>query len=437
MRTLFLTHRLPYAPNRGDRIRAFHLLQAIASFSDVDLVSLVHDREEASHVKDLAQLAHVSSVPVSRRRNLLLAAPSLLGATPLTHVLLDSPSLQSSLERARARQPDVVLAYCSGMARFALTPSLNHLPFVLDMVDVDSYKWACLADTVPWPFRPVYRREARTLRVFEALATRRARATLVVNDREREALQGIVPGATIAVVPNGIDVSAFERPWKGLPRRDQGMVVFCGVMDYPPNEQAVLWFGREVWPLVLGQCPDACFLVVGSNPTSALRTLAAELPNIQVTGSVARVQPFLWRATVSVAPLQVARGVQNKVLEALAAGLPVVTTPAVMEGLPIEAWPACAVGHDVQGFARSVLRLLKMTQCQRDAIVAQADLTQLGWKRRLDPIREILSGVARSQSTQLQQSGNSVVRGKPDDPLRAVAPQGADAMRYIPPYART
>jgi len=437
MRTLFLTHRLPYAPNRGDRIRAFHLLQAIASFSDVDLVSLVHDREEASHIGDLAQLAHVSCVPISRRRNFLLSVPSLLGNRPLTHVLLDSPALQPTLERALARQPDVVLAYCTGMARFALTRSLARLPFVLDMVDVDSYKWASLADAAPWPLRPVYRREARTLRVFEALATRRAWVTLVVNDRERDALQGIVPGGTIAVVPNGIDVSAFQRPWEGLSGRDRGMVVFCGVMDYPPNEQAVLWFGRRVWPLIIRQCPDACFLIVGSNPTSALRTLAAELPNIQVTGSVARVQPFLWRATVSVAPLQVARGIQNKVLEALAAGLPVVTTPTVMEGLPAEVWPACAVGHDVQDFARSVLRFLKMTQCQRDAIVAQIDFTQLGWKRRLDPIREILSGVARNQSTQLQRPGDDVVRGKPDDLWRAAAPQGEDAMRYIPPYART
>jgi polysaccharide biosynthesis protein PslH len=394
MRTLFLTHRLPYAPNRGDRIRAFHLLQALATFSQVDVVSLVHDRHEAEQAHLLADLARVTMVPAPRFRNLLRAGPRLLGWMPLTHALLDGPTLRSALDTARASQPDLVLAFCSGMARYALLPPLADLPFVLDMVDVDSCKWDALADTRWGGMRAVYRREAWALRRFEAEATQRARATLVVNERERDALVRIAPGAPISVVPNGIDVAGFRPPRHDPPAREPETVVFCGVMNYTPNEAGALWFARSVWPLVLRERPQARFLIVGSHPTQSLKALAAAHPSIQVTGTVPEVQPYLWRAALSVAPLQVARGLQNKVLEAVAAGLPVVATPAVLDGIPPEALPACTAATDPVAFAESVLRLLMLSGGERESLVARADLTPLTWERRLSPLREILSRAA-------------------------------------------
>ncbi|HYL81894.1 MAG TPA: TIGR03087 family PEP-CTERM/XrtA system glycosyltransferase [Candidatus Acidoferrum sp.] len=399
MRTLFLTHRLPYAPNRGDRIRAFHVLRALATFSQVDLVSLVHDQDEAAQAHSLADLARVTVVPVSRLRNLLRAGPRLLGRMPLTHALLDGPSLRPALEAAYARQPDLVLAFCSGMARYALLPPLGGLPFVLDMVDVDSCKWDALADASRGPMRAIYRREAWTLRRFEAEATRRARAPLVVNDRERDALIRLAPGAAIPVVPNGIDLASFRLPRQQAPVRDPDTVVFCGVMNYAPNEAGVLWFAEKVWPLVLRERPGARFLVVGSHPTQAVQAMAASQPSIRVTGTVAEVQPYLWRAALSVAPLQVARGLQNKVLEAVAAGLPVVATPAVLDGIPREALPACAAAADPGGFAQAVLRLLALSGPEREALVAHADLTTLTWERRLAPLRKILARAAGRVST--------------------------------------
>ena len=148
MRVLFLTHRLPYAPDRGDRIRAYHMLRVLSRHADVDVVSLVHDAEEAARVDTLRDLARTVTVaPTSRLRSYPAAVRAVLLQQPLTHAFLDSSVLTQAFARiARQERPDVVLAYCSGMARFALQPPLASLPFVLDMVDVDSAKWAEFAD---------------------------------------------------------------------------------------------------------------------------------------------------------------------------------------------------------------------------------------------------------------------------------------------------
>lgn len=246
----------------------------------------------------------------------------------------DSPDLPAALARLTSpAAPDVALAYCSGMARLAMQPPLDTVPFVLDMVDVDSEKWQTLGQTARIPPRWVYQREARVLRAFEQEATRRARVTFVVNARERDAMLAVNPSATVDVLSNGIDVETF-RPKSPAVRTPD--VVFCGVFNYEPNERAALWFGNEVWPLVRAARPDATLSLVGMDPSRAVRALAAQ-PGIRVTGTVPERAPVPWSASVSVAPLLVARGIQNKVLEAIAAGLPCVVTPQVADGLPPEA----------------------------------------------------------------------------------------------------
>ena len=172
MNVLFLTHRLPYAPNRGDRIRAHHMLRVIARRHTVHLVSLVHDDEEERAATALGSLAaSVQVARVRRWRNVPRALAALVRGTPLTHALLDAPEMQRILTRqVRERPPDVVLSYCSGMARFALEPSLSRFPLIFDMVDVDSEKWAALAERTSRPLAWLYQHEARHLRDFEALA---------------------------------------------------------------------------------------------------------------------------------------------------------------------------------------------------------------------------------------------------------------------------
>src|SRR5919197_1283440 len=169
MNVLFLTHRLPFAPNRGDRIRAFHVARYLAPRTDLHIVSLVHDRAEEAQADSLRRLGiRVSTAPAPRVRNRAGAAVGLLTARPLTHFLLDSPALSGILRRiVRERRPDVVLAYCSGAAAWALKPPLADVPLVLDLVDVDSAKWAALASKAVPPLAWVYRREAKCLARFE------------------------------------------------------------------------------------------------------------------------------------------------------------------------------------------------------------------------------------------------------------------------------
>jgi sugar transferase (PEP-CTERM/EpsH1 system associated) len=397
MRILYLTHRLPYAPDRGDRIRAHHSLRTLAASAEVHLFSLVHDeheRERAAALADLAASVTLASVP--RLRNLAKGAVRLASRRPLTHSLLDAPAASRRLARVvEERRPDVVLAYCSGMARFARQHPLDGLPFVLDLVDVDSAKWADYARTTRGPMGWVYAREARCLAPFEEMAARHAHATLVVNDRERRALASRVPGANVVVVPNGIDVEGFrpQGPPSSTPR-----VVFCGVFDYLPNERGAIWFARHVWPLVRAHRPDACLTLVGKNPTAAVRGLGEADPSIDVTGAVPDVRPYLWSAAVGIAPLLEARGVQNKVLEAVAAGLPAVVTPAVAHGLPATVLPACLVTSDAEDYASSVLATLALPPEARRRVAALADLSRLRWRDCLSDLMPILQDAVQRRT---------------------------------------
>jgi sugar transferase (PEP-CTERM/EpsH1 system associated) len=389
VRILFLTHRLPYAPNRGDRIRALHILKRLARSAEVDLVSLVHDREEEQHAADLEPVtSSITVARVPRWSNYGRAVRALAAGQPLTHALLDAPGLASALRRLVVeRPPHVVLAYCSGMARFALEPPLSGLPLVLDMVDVDSVKWRTLAQKAALPLRRVYAAEARSLSAFEARAARHARAVLVVNERERDSLRQIEPAANVQVVPNGVALDAF-RPHQ--PASDERRVVFCGVMGYRPNEDGAVWLARSVWPLVRQEYPDARLSLVGSNPTAAVRRLAVYDPTIEVTGAVPDVRPYLWRSAVAVAPLFVARGLQNKVLEAVAAGLPCVVTPAVLEGLPKEVLSGCLLASDADAFAVAVRRVLARTATERRSIAGNGDMSALTWDSQLARLEPIL-----------------------------------------------
>jgi sugar transferase (PEP-CTERM/EpsH1 system associated) len=400
MRVLYLSHRLPYAPNRGDRIRAYHTLRHLRELGhDVHLLSLAHDASEAAEAGTMGDL--VSSVEVVRlpkRANYVRGLLALGGQRTLTHVLLGSPALGEAIARAvRRASPDVVFAYCSGMAQWALQPPLANLPFVLDMVDVDSEKWRAMAATTRTPLRWIYRREARLLASFETLAVSRARHTLVVNERERQALVQLAPAARISVMPNGVDLDYFRAP--DDVRRQAG-VVFAGVFDYAPNAAGAEWLLHSVWPRVRAAHPTATLTFAGSGPSAALRRAASTQAGVAVTGAVADLRPYLWRATVAAAPLFVARGLQNKVVEALAAGLRVVTTSQVAQGLPDRLAMGCRIADDVEAFAAALIAALDDTATNID----RQALEPYTWTRSLAGLESLLSQAAAVTAS----TGNNV-----------------------------
>jgi sugar transferase (PEP-CTERM/EpsH1 system associated) len=363
---------------------------------DLEVVSLVHDQEEASHADRVRELgAQVTVCEVPRWSNRLKALPRLTGSRPLTHLLLDAPGIPSAVQTlTKERPPDVVLAYCSSMTRFAMIPPLASFPLVIDLLDVDSAKWATLATASTGPMRWIYRREAHHLADFERVAAMRAHRTVVVNQREADLLTALAPEAPVSIIPNGVDVAGLKPP---ASPHDAADLVFCGVMNYGPNVDGVCWFAREIWPLIRARRPDARFSIVGSDPVAKIRQLAASEPGIHVTGTVPDVRSYLWSAAVSVVPLRIARGVQNKVLEGIAAGLPSVITSQVFAGLPAEVHPACRVADTAADFAEQTLSLLALSSRERRAVSAHADLRSLSWERQLEPLYQILLNAAQSR----------------------------------------
>ncbi len=389
MRVLFLAHRVPYAPDRGDRIRSFQMLRHLRRCGiPVHLVALAHDRHEAEQGSLLADLVtSFDIVPVTRTRNLCRAVPALLGSTPLTHVLLDGSGMRDVLVRCRSTfGPDRVLSYGTGMARFAMQPPLDDLPLVLDMIDVDSAKWDELGAKGGWRAR-IYRREARVLRAFEIEASRAARATLIISEAEAEVLRGLDTSLAPVVLPQGVDATFFSNPGPASPAAN---VVFTGVFSYEPNWRAALWLVEEIWPLVVAARPGARLTLAGADPVPQLRKAAAR-HGVEVTGRVPDVRPYLWRSAVAVAPLVTARGVQNKVLEAIAAGLPAVVTPQVFKGLPAQVHPACRVADDAGTFADAMIDWLAASPEERQRIAGAADLDALSWPARLQALPSLLA----------------------------------------------
>jgi len=404
MRVLFLTHRLPYAPNRGDRLRAYHIVRnLIARGMKVDVLSLVHDKEELGQLDRVRELgAGANAVRIPRFRTYASGALALAGTRPLTHALLTAPSFTDAARAiVQEHEPDVVLAYCSSMAKFALEPPLDRYPLVIDLVDVDSQKWAALATTSSLPRRWIYSREERYLSRFERRATERAFATLVVNEREATSLRKLAPTADIRVVPVGVDLASLRPPG---PPTEAPRIVFCGVMNYEPNVEGILWFARQVWPKIRSTRTDARFQIVGSDPTPSIVRLAAPGSGIDVCGEVESVQPYLWESALSVAPLKTARGVQTKVLEAVAAGLPAVVTSQVYDGLPDEIHDACLIADSPLQFAEQALTLLAMRPGERRALATRAACLRLDWSTQLTPLFEVLRSAASRQATALASS---------------------------------
>jgi len=357
-------------------------------------VSLVHSEEEASQAPALDGMVETLDMcRVPTITNYIRGGFRLATRSTLTHILLDSPEVHGALRRVLERQsPDVVLVYCSSMGRFALEPPLVGLPFVVDLIDVDSVKWHDLAVRNRPPMRWIYKREAHLLGRFEAELSRRALATTVVTRREENALSRIAPEARVVVSPLGIDTTQL-RP--SGPPEDTQDVIFCGVMNYPPNEDACVSMTNHIWPLVKAKRPQARLLFVGADPSKRVRSLANASTGVVVTGTVPDVRPYLWRSAVSVAPLLTARGTQSKVLEAVACGLPTVVTEVVAEGLPEAILPACTVAGTAEAFAAAIVSLLDASPAERRARAERVSFSSLSWEDALAPLIHELEQAAR------------------------------------------
>ncbi|MDO9711737.1 TIGR03087 family PEP-CTERM/XrtA system glycosyltransferase [Paracraurococcus lichenis] len=344
-RLLFLAHRIPYPPDKGEKIRAWHILDHLAERFAVEAGFLVDDPADLAHLPVLERrCAAVFWRPALSRmqvtaRALLRARPG----RPLTLGWFHDPALHAWAQAGLAAgRYDAVFVYSSAMAPYAMGPAARRpgLIRVLDMVDVDSEKWRAYAAAARPLMARVYAREARTLLAFERRAAREFDHTLFVSAEEAQHFAALAPDCAdrLGFVDNGVDLARFD-PARDYPNPyagDAPAIVFTGTMNYRPNVDAVTWFAEEVLPLLRASPPAGIappeFHIVSASPAPAVQALAARA-GVRVTGAVPDVRPYVAHAAVSVAPLRIARGIQNKVLEAMALARPVVVSPQAFEGV--------------------------------------------------------------------------------------------------------
>jgi polysaccharide biosynthesis protein PslH len=357
VRILYLCHRIPYPPNKGDKIRAFHQLRALAERHEVDLFTLADDPGDTSYQAALKSYCRQLTVAeLNPAWSRLHSLPYLLTQRPLTQPYFQSAKLAAGVRKAMdERSYDRIFIYCSAMAQYV--DQVDGIPMVTDLVDVDSDKWAQYAGFTPFPWSAVYRREGRCLREYERRVCARSWRVVVTTDREAALARQVTEHDRVHVIANGVDTTYFA-PAGSRPDPAAPTVAFTGDMSYFPNEMAVTFFAHEVLPIVRRSVPAVRFLVVGRNPGKKVKQLEG-LGGIEVTGFVPDVRAYLAQTHVSVAPFSIAAGIQNKILEAMASGLPVVATSRTVRGLAREVAEMVDTADEPAAMAAAVVALLR------------------------------------------------------------------------------
>lgn len=382
---LCLVHRVPYPPNRGDRIRSFHLLEFLAERAEVSLAFLCETTPPQETMQTLEGMCRrVTAVRLGPQTRWLRAAWSLGSGRTATEGLFRSGELRRTIHRWHENtQFDAILVFCSSMTQYLDQPELAGVPTVVDLVDVDSQKWFDYARHSRGLKRRLFQLEGERLRRLEVSLPDRAQAVTLVSPHEADLFRSFCPTDRAHAICNGVNLDYF-RPdaIPGAPSSDN--CVFVGALDYNANLDGVTWLCREIWPAVRNRHPQAVFRLVGSNPGPVARRLG-KLPGVQLVGQVPDVRPYLSQAALAVAPLRVARGIQNKVLEAMAMGKPVVATHQALEGIAVTPDVHVCRAATPREWVRSISELLTdPDRCARLGRAARAFVEeQFQWKTQL------------------------------------------------------
>ena len=399
-RLLYIAHRLPYPPNKGERIRAFRQIVSLSDVFEVTVATAYHRPSAKGRAKELKRwCSDVLLSPAGGMRP-LRGMLSLLTGKSVTEGYFRNARLLKRIREAHQANPfDVVVGYSSSML-----PYLQAIdaPSVMDLVDADSGKWASYAENSCWPMRGVYRRERRRVAALERQAIAECDATVVISEAEADVLGEL--GEKVHVIGNGVDAGYFVPDATRPARLGPAAVVFVGSMDYRPNVEATCWFAEHVWPDLRGRVEDATFTIVGRNPAPAVQRLA-KIPGVSVTGFVDDVRPYLAAASAVVCPLRIARGIQNKVLEALAMARPVVASSEALEGLDLQPGRHVRLAETSADWRDHILELFTdrpaaelMGQTARQHVV-----DTYTWRRRLQALVDICRDLGEQRIPAMQE----------------------------------
>ena len=381
---LFLAHRLPWPPDRGDRIRSWHVLNALAKLAPVHVVAPTDDEVLPEHIAAVERIAASVTVHARNRSKIGALLGALVSGQPASVVAFRALPLFGKVRSLiAAHDISTIYAFSGQMASYVPDDFTGR--FVMDFVDVDSAKFDALGKKMFGLGAWVMRREGRVLHDFEMAAARRASASLFVSEAEAELFRTRT-GLPAQVVENGVDAAYFAPGAVEPATAPHPLIVFTGQMDYAPNVEAVSGFVHDVLPSL----PAATFAIVGRAPTAAVKALAAS--NVIVTGEVPDTRPWLAAADVVVAPLVLARGIQNKVLEAMAMGKAVVASPSAAEGIDAEPSRDLIVADSAQDQAAAIAALL-VDPAHAATVGAAARarvLARYSWEARLAPLADLI-----------------------------------------------
>lgn len=402
---LYLVHRFPYPPNKGDKIRSYHLLKHLSRSYRIHLGAFIDDEKDLEYVDTVkalcAETCLVNLRPSSAR---LRSTYGLISRQPLTLPYYADRRLQDWVDSLLERRPiKNILIFSSAMAQYVRR--VNGARRVIDFVDIDSDKWKQYAATARWPMNWVYGREATLLLGYERQIAQDFDSATFVSEAEAGLFRQLAPetAGKISHFNNGVDSNYFspDNHYSNPYPAGINPLAFTGAMDYWANANAVEWFARGVLPLIRASLPEIEFYIVGARPTSVVRSLGA-LPGVTVTGSVSDVRPYLAHASLAVAPLRIARGVQNKVLEAMAMEKVVVASLQAAEGISAVPGRELLVVDDESEFAARIINLLQAEPELKRAIGAAARarvLATYNWEKNLERITALLSQHPMAYST--------------------------------------
>jgi polysaccharide biosynthesis protein PslH len=398
MRVLVVCHRFPFPPARGGKIRPFNIVRHLNRRHEVVVASLARSRQEAEAGKGLA--AHCSHYLMGRVHEpaawarMILTLPTPVPASLMYFYSAElAREIRVELDRSAF---DLVFVHCSSVAPYV--EDVTGVAKILDFGDMDSQKWLAYARTRPFPLSLGYRLEGFRMRRAEARSAAKFDLCTCTTRAELETLESYGAARRVSWFPNGVDSEYFQ---PGSEPYDPDTICFLGRMDYYPNQQCMFEFCREVFPLVRARRPYARLTIIGANPSRAVRRLGT-ISGVKVTGTVPDVRPLARASAVNVAPLNIARGTQNKILEAMAMGVPTVSSRLAAGGVDAVPGQDLLTASTPEEYADAIVRLLEdPRERSRFAEAARARvLSHHSWASSMEKLDRIVDDcLARSSET--------------------------------------
>ncbi|WP_282604514.1 TIGR03087 family PEP-CTERM/XrtA system glycosyltransferase [Pelagibius sp. Alg239-R121] len=399
---LFLAHRIPYPPDKGDKIRSWNILKGLAEHYRVHLGCFIDSQEDVQytdHLRSVCDQCYFADLkPLSAK---LWSSTALMNGDPMTLSYYRNRGLQRWVDNlAKERTLESVFVFSGAVAQYIPASLSEKVRCIVDFVDVDSDKWRQYAVTKPWPASWIYDREGRKLLEFERKTAAECDASLFVSPAEAEFFRGLAPesGNKTFHINNGVDFDyfdsahSFETPFS----TSECPLVFTGAMDYWPNADAVIWFAEKVLPGLRKKRENIHFYVVGSKPGSEVKALS-QLEGVTVTGRVEDVRPYLAYAAAVVAPLRISRGIQNKVLEGMAMAKPVVATSQALEGIDAQSGEEVLKADNPDEFIEKIFAVLDSgKECLLGKNARARVMRDYAWSANIDRLTAMLKGTAQS-----------------------------------------